>query len=104
MIQQVFKNQTALQIKLITGINLTNVRNITPTGAKIKYRKPDATEGEWEAFIDNAEFGSIFYDVQNTTDLDQVGEWVLWSHITFLDGRSAPGATTTLQVIDEGTN
>ena len=82
-----YKLQTALKIRLTCGQDITGA-----TVKRVKYRKPDGTGGYWDATVEDAESGIIYYDLQSDDDdLDQEGLWTFWAYITFSDGRSAPG-------------
>lgn len=87
--------QTALAIKLDTEIDLTAML----TG-KLKYIKTDGTEHEWDAAEDTP--GVLQYNIQNASDLDQLGLWTVWTHVTFNDLSVAPGDPIYLNIIEEG--
>lgn len=84
-------------------VRLTVGQDITGASVKkIKYRKPGGTEGSWNATVEDAENGIIYYDVQDE-DIDESGVWTFWAYITFADGRSAPGESITRNFYREGT-
>lgn len=98
---KIYKNQENLRIKLTTGVSIVDA-----TIKKIKYEKPDGTEGSWNAEVEDATNGIIYYDVKitaNGADIDQVGIWKFWAFITFSDGRSAPGEVIEQRIYAEGT-
>jgi len=95
---RVHTGQTKLRITLTCG------EDITGATAKIKYKKPNGATGDWNAVIQTAATGVIYYDVVNTSDLDMEGAWTVWAHITFSDNRVAAGDPVKLAVYTEGRN
>jgi len=92
-----FVNQTALDIEVKVCTDITGARELL-----IKYIKPDGTVGSFPAVsIDNTE-GILQYSVVSENDIDQIGRWVFWAHVTFVDGRSAPGETFEQWFYPEG--
>lgn len=69
---KIYVGQTALRIQLSTGIDLTDIT------VSIKYEKPDGTTGVWQASKLN-DSGTIYYDINTVTDLDQSGDWTFWA-------------------------
>ena len=62
------------------------------TDVRIKYRKPDATEGYWTAAIYTPLTGVIYYDIKvNDIPAADYGTWMLWAWATFTDGRTTMG-------------
>lgn len=95
---KIYKNQSALQIKLTTNVDLSTVAS-----AVIKYKKPDGvTTGEWDAQLEEGTT-NITYNVLDSTVLDVAGTWTVWSYLTFDDGREAPGEPVSLYIFEEGT-
>lgn len=95
--EKVYKGQTALQVRLNTGISLHNALE-----CRIKYKKPNGTQGYWIAERDTSTTYSIFYNVESENTLDIAGTWTLWSYIIFNDGKEAPGAPVSMTVFEEG--
>lgn len=95
---KIYKNQTALRIRLKTGIDLTDA-----TTVYIKYIKPETqTAGQWTAVIDgDASAGIIYFDITLTTQIDEEGVWKWWSYVVFNDGREAPGEMVEERVYPE---
>jgi hypothetical protein len=91
-----YEDQTALRIRLTVGQDITGA-----TTVKIKYRKPDGTEGSWDATIEDAVNGIIYYDITGSDEIDK-GLYTFWAFITFNDGRSAPGEPLTRFFYSEG--
>lgn len=92
----IYKGQSALRIKLTTGVDITGslVR-------KIYYKKPDNTVGNVDAQIDSSTAGIIYYDLPaNSQLIDQAGTYQFWAYITFADGRSARGQTVNVRVME----
>ena len=97
MADKIYKGQTALNIVLDTGMDLS-----TATSALIKYLKPDKTEGSWAATVDSpATAGKISYEIASASDLDQSGGWKMWAYITLPQG-TVPGDCSTFTVYEEG--
>ena len=93
---KIYKNQSFLSIKLITGVNISGASLM-----KIKYRKPSGTSGDWPATMVSSS-GVIKYDIASAYVLDEIGTWTVWAYITFSNGKSAPGEPTKFQVYEEG--
>lgn len=94
---KIFVGQSALRFVADTNVDITGA-----TGTLIKYTKPDGSTGTFSASILDAEEGTIYYDVVNTTELDQAGVWYMWAHVTFSDGRVAQGVPVRVKVYVEG--
>lgn len=100
MISRIFVGQSALRFEADTGLDSGQL-----TGAQallIKYSKPDGSTGSWTATEDSEEVGVIYYDVINTSELDQAGSWLMWAHVTFSDGRVAQGRVIRVRIYTEG--
>jgi hypothetical protein len=63
----------ALELRLDTEIDLT-----TASAAKVKYKKPDGTAGEWDAGIQGDE---LVYETTNA-DLDKAGRWYVQASVS----------------------
>lgn len=96
----IFEGQTNL--KITVDLDLNENENIAGATALIKYIKPDGSTGSFSAIIEDIYDGIIYYDVQLPTEIVGVGKWILWAHITFADGRTAPGEPFTMEVVKEG--
>jgi hypothetical protein len=93
---KVYKNQTELEIQLTTN------QDITGGSAEIRYKKPDATTGHFDAEIDDYTNGVIVYTITSEDDIDQAGEWYFWAHVTFTGGGEANGEPVKITVYNEG--
>jgi len=93
---KIYVGQTALRIQLTTNIDVSSATT------NIKYQKPDGTTGQWSAAVLDKDRGIIFYDVVDSTILDQEGEWIVWAHVTFSNGKVAAGEPVTLNIYSEG--
>ena len=93
---KVYNGQDALKIRLTCSQDITGA-----TVKKIKYKKPDGTEGSWDATVEDEANGIIYYNIQNG-DINETGNWTFWAFITFSDGRSAPGEPITRYFYTEG--
>jgi len=70
------------------------------TAHVIKYKKPDATTGQFTAV--NGGNGVIYYQIANSSDLDQIGTWKFWAYVTFTGGKIAQGEPVNIPVYSEG--
>ena len=86
---KVYKNQTSLRVRLTLGVDITDA-----IVKQIKYQKPSGIVGYWNATVEDATEGIIYYDI-TTNDINEAGQWKFWAYITFSDGRSAPGEYAT---------
>jgi hypothetical protein len=92
----VFVGTVGLRIRVTLGIDLSGAGT-----AKIKYKKPDDTEGEWTATVENATVGIINY-VTVPGDLDVPGTWHL-NGVWDPDGDDYfVGATACLSIRETG--
>lgn len=94
---KIYVGQTALIIRVNTGINLA-----TASILQIKYKKEDGSTGTWTATVYNSSRGVIQYQIASANDLDQSGDWDAWSYVTFADGNVAPGEVFHFHVYNEG--
>lgn len=93
----IYVGQTALRIQLKCKVDITGALE-----KKIRYRKPDDVEGEWDTTVLDVLTGIIYYDIAATSDIDQAGVWTFWSFVRFEDSRGAPGIPFELLVQAEG--
>lgn len=68
----------------------------TGVSAKILYQRPDKTEGEWPATMDNAT-GIVEYDASES-DINVAGKWKLQPSIVFAGGNELPGDTVEMRI------
>jgi len=92
---KIYKNQYSLSLTLDSDITLTGA-----TATKIKYIKPDGTNGEFDATISGTD--SLIYEFTANDELDQSGDWIFWNYVTFSDNRIAPGEPVIIRVYEEG--
>ena len=76
--------------------------DITGASVLIEYRKPDGIEGSWAATIVEVLPACIYYACADG-DIDAVGKWTLWLHITYADGRDAYSEPFYMRVYTPGT-
>lgn len=93
---KIYKNQDYLRIRIHIGYTLSGAT------ALIKYRDPNGTEGSWAVTVENELNGIVYRDFAAGSPLDVSGQWTFWSHVTFSDGRVAPGQAFTEMIYDEG--
>ena len=91
---KLYLNKGGLRVTQDTGIDLTTI-----AAQVMKYRKPDDTEGEWSATV--TESTKIYHDFVDN-ELDQIGKWARWAHVTFSDGRTQAGNAVYFVVYEEG--
>lgn len=92
---KIYLNQNSLRIELETEVDINGA-----TATLIKFEKPSGDTGEWSASVSDPGAGKIYYDLTGT-ELDEIGNWMLWAHVTFSDTRHAPGEPTRLVVYEE---
>jgi len=74
--KKIFKNQTKLQIRVGTDIDLTGAT------AYIVYTKPNGTVGTWNGTIESpATDGTIYYTIESVNDLDVAGNWKFFAMV-----------------------
>jgi len=93
---KIFANQTSLTIKVITYVDLCKVKC-----AKIRFRKPNGSLGEFLAVLDTFEAGTLLHHCSGN-DLDMAGWWHFWAYIEFEDGRVSIGEAAKLHIWREG--
>ena len=93
---KIFRRQSALRITLRTFTDLEDA-----VSARIRYRKPNGSTGEFTAVIGDREQGIIFYEVKDR-EIDVSGWWKFWAFVTFFDGRTAAGEAERVYVCEEG--
>jgi len=94
---KIYKNQDYLRIKLHLGCSLSGAT------ALIKYSDPNGTTGSWAVTAVEDELNGIIYkDFALGETLAVAGTWTFWSHVTFADGRVAPGEAFDQYINDEG--
>lgn len=92
----IYKNQTKLRIILNVGDDLSAVNS-----QKIHFQKPNGVKGSWNAVADGAN-RSIYYDVQQDNEIDQVGTWKFWAELNYNDSRVAFGDPDSYRVFEQG--
>jgi hypothetical protein len=88
-----------------TNVRLTLETLVDLTGAtlSIRYKKPNKDEGAWSASLGtDADTSTMYYDISSSTDLDQNGEWIFWSHAIFGDGTIGKGEAVEQVIKAEG--
>ena len=93
---KVYEFQTALTIRLTTGVNITGAT------AKMGYTKPSGVTGKWDAEIVDAVNGIIKYDMNLAEPKIETGLWLVWADITFATGLWAPGEPFEIYVYEVG--
>ena len=93
--EYIYVGQESLLMKLNTNIDLSGASSV-----KIKYRKPDATEGSWTGTVSGTYVTKAF--IADEGELDTAGNWVFWSWATMADGRTIPGKPVEYYIKLEG--
>lgn len=70
---KIFDEQTDLTINLNTG------KDLTGSTAKIMYKRPDATTGDWDATIGAPPNGIISHSI--VEKLGMAGTWTIWAKV-----------------------
>lgn len=91
-----FVGQTNLRIELDTEVDCSGATVL------IKFIKPSGAEGNFSASIDGVDPTLIYYDIQDTDDLDIPGDWRFWAHVTFSDTTVGIGKVRDQEVLAEG--
>ena len=94
---KIYKGQTKLELSVSVGQDITGA-----TSTILKYKKPSGLDGEFICDTINASNGVISYNIANTSDIDEAGQWVFWSYIVFVDGRIGIGEPFKVRVFVEG--
>lgn len=91
---KVYVNQP-LDINIFFGDSIVGQTQIL-----LKYKKPDASTGQFTASAVDEARGEALYQA-TTGQLDQSGKWTFWGVVTLPSG-DLPGCTFTLDVYNEG--
>ena len=97
MMGKIYKNQDYLRVRVHIGYTLSDAAAVL-----IKYRDPNGVEGSWAVAVENELNGIVYRDFAAGSPLNVAGVWTFWSHVTFTDGRVAPGEAFEQTVYDEG--
>ncbi len=95
MANKIYSGQTELRIRLTTGVSISGAT------CQVKYKKPSGQEGAWDATIEDAAAGIIYYNV-TSGDIDESGTWRFWAGVTWGDGDFAPGEGMSVKIFEEG--
>jgi len=96
-VSKIFKNQDYLRIRIYLGCNLSGATIL------IKYKAPNDLEGSWAiTAIEDVSDGIVYKDFMPGETLGISGVWTFWTHVTFPDGRIAPGEPFIQMIYDEG--
>lgn len=95
--KRIYKGKTKLRILINTKCDLTGYIDVC-----LCCTKPDGTFTAFAATVKDKEKGILFFDVQNTEDLDQSGWWKFWPEIVFDDDRNCAGRAVKLFVYEPG--
>ena len=90
---KIYSDQDYLKIEL----SYTDTIEDEISGIAIEYKKPDGTEGQWDAVHDE-EAKTIYKIFDEGEYLDVTGNWRFRPVITFTDGRVMPGEAVSILV------
>lgn len=93
---KVYLNQTKLRLEVDTETDCTGATEVL-----IKYKKPSGTTGSFAAAL-AADKRTLVYEFSSESKFDEAKKWILWAHVVFADGRSAPGEPVDVVVYEEG--
>jgi hypothetical protein len=93
---RIYKGQSSLRVTAKTFADLSEAAKCL-----IKYRKPDGSEGAFNAGISDAENGVIYHECLGG-EIDKRGWWLFWAFAEFADGRTACGEAAKVFVWEEG--
>ncbi len=94
---KIFKGDTAIKITAICKVDITGA-----LVKLIKYEKPSGDTGSWTAQIETLLTGEIYYNVVDSDDLDESGEWTFWGYIQFANGTFSNGEVFKIIIHDPG--
>lgn len=87
---RVYKNDANVKIRLDAREDISSANSVI-----IYYRKPDGTEGNWTATVEDSNYG---YVTTGASDLDVAGKWDLQLYVSNLSGWKGHGEITHLDV------
>jgi len=94
---KIYETQSSLRIKLTYTADVAD----DISSVKIKYKKPDGTEGYWNAtHVPASKY--IYYDFPAGTTLTDIGDWNFWIYATMTDTRIMIGEVYTEEIYEEG--
>jgi hypothetical protein len=96
MDDKIYKNQDCLKLRAYVGCSLSDATVL------MKYKTPLDVEGSWAVTVEDEANGVVYKRFVVGEYLGISGVWTFWAHVTFEDGRVAPGEPFTVMVYDEG--
>jgi hypothetical protein len=90
---KIYQNQTALKIVLDTGYTFLGTETVN-----IKYKKSSGALGSFVAIIN----GTTIHYYVIAGDINEYGNWVFWSEVTFIDGTKVLGEPIRVTIHKEG--
>jgi hypothetical protein len=90
----IFTNHKLLEIELNTKIDLSAI-----TVSKIYFKRPDGTQGQWNAVVKSGPEGLKYlsYTLTSNDNINQEGVWLLEPYIE-VNGKPAPGDIVEMKV------
>lgn len=96
--KRIYKGKTKLRIQIDTKCDLSGYEDIS-----VFAMRPDGEMKTFPAVVKDVENGLIFFDIQEETDFDASGYWVMWPEVRFDDDRTACGRAVRFFVYKAGT-
>ena len=93
----IYKGKTKLRVQIDTKCDLSGYEEVN-----VIARKPDDTLKTFSAVVKDIENGLIFFDIQEETDFNVSGWWMLWPEVIFDDDRTACGRAVRFFVYEPG--
>ena len=94
---RIYVGQNSLRIRMKVGQDITDANTL-----QIGYKDPGGNIAYWTATEEDATAGIIYYDVVNTSELDEDGVWSFWAKVTFSDARVGLGLVNEVNIFTEG--
>jgi len=94
----IYVGQNAFKVYVDTGIDLTGVSS---SNVYLRYSSPTLSTGALVATVVTSTAGIIQYEC-TSTDIFEVGKWVMWTHVTHSTGRISIGDPFLMEVKAEG--
>ena len=95
--KRIYKGKTKLRIQIDTKCDLSGYEEVT-----VRAVNPLDDVKTFSAVVKDVENGLIFFDVQEETDFNVSGFWIMWPEVRFDDDRTACGRATRFFVYESG--
>ena len=95
--KRIYKGKTKLRIQIDTKCDLSGYEEVT-----VRAVNPLDEVKTFSAVVKDVENGLIFFDVQEETDFNVSGFWIMWPEVRFDDDRTACGLPVRFFVYEPG--